>query len=179
VKVLENKKKLEEKKSTSFSPIRESKIKNKEKFYKPSKHSSFISGGSKQNLPPLKKVPHNFSVNSNNSSGIFDFSQAASKIPIRDLNKAIEGSASPEKKLSLPKKVNPKKELFNRLKLLDSIGKSNPESITGSIRKGFVRQVNKSIEPLRETPKPYESYLEQEDLHLKSFDTSSTSKFQK
>lgn len=40
------------------------------------------------------------------------------------------------------------KDLFKKLKLLDSIGKDNPDSRVGSIRKGYIVKLNKSIDPV-------------------------------
>ena len=115
---------------------------------------------------------------SGRSSGIFSVSKPT-KIPIREMSKAFENRTPENKKIEIKVKQNPKKELFNRLKLLDSIGKSNPESKVGSIRTGFIPKVNKSFDPLRESSIPYDNYFDQEDASMQSFDSSSTSKFRK
>ena len=115
---------------------------------------------------------------SGRSSGIFSVKQT-NKIPIRDMNKAFKNRTPESKIVEIKVKLNPKKELFNRLKLLDSIGKANPESNIGSIRSGYMPKVNKSFDPIRENTIPNDNYFEQEDSIMQSFDSSSTSKFRK
>lgn len=70
-----------------------------------------------------------------------------------------------EKKKVQPPKKDPRKVLISRLKLLDSVGKSNPVCSVGSL--------NRSVEPLREQSAPYEPNLSKDDKQNKSFDTIS------
>ena len=70
-----------------------------------------------------------------------------------------------EKKKVQPPKKDPRKVLISRLKLLDSVGKSNPVCSVGSL--------NRSVEPLREQSAPYEPNLTKDDKQNKSFDTIS------
>jgi len=63
------------------------------------------------------------------------------------MGKAFERkSTANTKDQVVPIKKDPKRELMNRLKLLDSIGKSNPISTLGSIRKGYVTITNVSMQ---------------------------------
>jgi hypothetical protein len=175
-KVLEKKKEIEEKNSKSLSPKRVNRSKPKQKFYKDSrKNISFIQGTPGHGLPPLgRKFTNNFDdmSTSNRSISIFDTHHSHKKrIPIREMSLAItDNKTRTEKKLMELKKVNPRKEMFSRLKLLDSIGYHNPESNIGSIRKGYIKNINKSIDPMRENSKPYYNFLEDQDLQLNSFD---------
>lgn len=140
---MEKKKEIEEKNSKSLSPLRvnRARAKPKQKFYKePRKNISFIQGTTGHRLPPLdRKSANNFDdmSTSNRSISIFDTHHSVKKrIPIRDMSLAItDNKTRTKKKLMELKKVDPRKEMFSRLKLLDSIGHHNPESTTGSIRK--------------------------------------------
>lgn len=133
-KVLENKKKLDAKKHSSLSPRNKSGgEKPKIKFYK---------GNKSKNLPPLRG---NLEISSMSgfSSEFYKVRSSFSKIPIRDMGQAIEEKVvkpKTKKEEEVPKR-DPRKELVKRLKLLDSVGKSNPLSSIGSIRKGFITTV--------------------------------------
>lgn len=94
------------------------------------------------------------------------------------MTKALEPKRKIDKKFQSQPKINPKKELFNRLKLLDSIGKNNDESRVGSIRMGYVKNPNKMHDNTLDS-KPYESYLEDESLQNYSYDTRSEVKLRK
>lgn len=88
------------------------------------------------------------------------------------MSKAFDKRKSTDHRKVFQKKANPRKQLFNRLKLLDSIGKTNPSSKVGSIRLGYTNKLNKSIENAFETPHQYSNYLNDDDPQLQSFDGS-------
>ena len=133
--------KIEAKKHSSLSPrIKKVEKKPTIKFYKGNKMKS--------SLPPLKNG-HNFSAAamSGYSSEFYKVRSSFSRIPIRDMSKAFDNRLNNKRK-SKPeiKKKDPRKALINRLKLLDSVGESNPVSTSGSIRKGYV--VNAKVRAL-------------------------------
>jgi hypothetical protein len=106
------------------------------------------------------------------------FPSSQTRIPIRDMSKAFDKRRSTDPKKGLPKKTNPRKQLFNRLKLLDSIGKPNPGSKIGSIRLGYTNKMNKSIENPFESPHQYSNYLTDENPQLQSFDEKTSKPYQ-
>jgi hypothetical protein len=94
------------------------------------------------------------------------------RLPIRNISLSISNSKMQiEKKLNELKKVSHRKQTYNRLKMLDSVGQYNPKSNSGSIRKGYFKKMTKSIDQTREISKSYYNFLEDKDLQTDSYDT--------
>jgi len=101
------------------------------------------------------------------------------RVAIREMNFAFETAKSKtNKKISHIKIHNPKRELFNRLKLLDSIGQTSSDSNIGSIRKGYIK-CSKMNDTYQGEPDSYNNYLKNEFIQNKSFDFYSAKKAQR
>lgn len=84
--------------------------------------------------------------------------------------KRIELSSSAERKqMDNVIKRNSKIELFNRLKLLDSIGAKDERQL-GPLRMRYKKSINVTINPMREESQPYDRYPESQSLQTQSFD---------
>ena len=90
------------------------------------------------------------------------------------MSRAIDQRTNTKSKKLKIHRENPKKQLYNRLKLLDSIGKSDASSNIGSLRVGFKKAINRSIEGSINTSHPYTTYLEQDNVHEQTFDTATS-----
>ncbi len=51
---------------------------------------------------------------------------------------------------------NKRIEVFNRLKLLDSVGNKNKNEPIGPLRQGYIKNLNTSINPIPKESKEYE-----------------------
>ncbi|CAI2359995.1 unnamed protein product [Moneuplotes crassus] len=166
-RILKNKQTIEKKYSTSLSPVKRPKPK---KFSKSSsKNSGVCRDSSGSRLPPITlkgSQRDSFEMSSINDIKSTKKNTLKKKITLR----RIEMSASAErKKFDTAIKKNRQIELYNRLKLLDSIGAQGDGQI-GPLRMGYKKNLNVSLNPARENVHKYERYLEDQTLLTQSFD---------